>query len=206
MQIRPTGTVTFLFTDIEGSTKLWEQNPDVMRSALARHDVLLRQAIEDNNGFLVKTTGDGVHAAFAAASQALQAALAAQLALADEPWSLPEPLRVRMGLHTGTAEERDGDYYGPSLNRAARLMAAGSGGQVLLSVATQELCRDALPPDTSLLDLGDHRLKDLSRSEHVFQLVHPALPAEFPPLRSLDNPDLSNNLPQQSTSFIGREK
>ena len=111
-----------------------------------------------------------------------------------------------MALHTGVTEERGGDYFGPPLNRVARLMAAGHGGQVLLSEVTQVLVRDALLPDASLLDLSQHRLKDLGRPEQVFQLLHPSLPAEFPPLRSLDNPALPNNLPQQPTSFIGREK
>lgn len=111
-----------------------------------------------------------------------------------------------MALHTGAAEERDGDYFGQPLNRVARLMAAGHGGQTLLSLATQELTRDFLPPAVSLLDLGERRLRDLARPEHVFQLLHPSLPAEFPPLRSLDNPALPNNLPQQVTSFVGREK
>ena len=205
MPLPPTGTVTFLFTDIEGSTKLWEQHPEAMRAALARHDALLRQCIEAHGGFLVKTTGDGVHAAFSTANLALEAALASQFALAAETWGLPMPLPVRMGLHTGATEERDGDYYGPPLNRAARLVAAGHGGQTLLSDVTQGLVRDALPSTASLRDLGQHRLKDLGRPEQVFQLCQPSLPADFPPLRSLDNPALPNNLPQQPTSFIGRE-
>ena len=206
LTLPPTGTVTFLFTDIEGSTKLWEQHPDAMRPALARHDHLLRQCIERQDGYVVKTTGDGVHAAFATAPEALAAVLAAQRALQAEPWDPQAPISVRMGLHTGIAERRDGDYYGSALNRAARLMAAGHGGQVLLSAATQELVRDYLPDGAGLRALGEHRLKDLGRPEQVFQLVHPALPADFPPLRSLDNPALPNNLPQQTTSFIGREK
>ncbi len=202
----PTGTVTFLFTDIEGSSRLWEQQPDAMRPALARHDALIRSSVEQHHGYVVKTTGDGIHAAFATAPQALAAVLSAQRALWDEPWGPQIPISVRMGLHTGSAEGRDGDYYGGALNRAARLMAAGHGGQVLLSAATQELARDHLPDGASLRDLGEHRFKDLGRSEQVFQLLHPALPAEFPPLKSLDNPALPNNLPQQTTSFIGREK
>ena len=205
MPLPPTGTVTFLFTDIEGSTKLWEQHPDAMRSAHARHDTLLRSAVQQHHGHIVKTTGDGVHAAFATAPEALAAVLTAQRALRDEPWDPQAPISVRMGLHTGIAERRDGDYYGSALNRAARLMAAGHGGQTLLSAATQELVRDHLPDEAGLRDLGEHRLKDLGRSEQVFQLQHPSLPADFPPLRSLDNPALPNNLPQQVTSFIGRE-
>ena len=206
MSLPPTGTVTFLFTDIEGSTQLWESRPGAMQTALARHDALLQESIQANDGFLVKRTGDGVHAAFATAPDAFAAALAAQRALHAEPWSPETPLRVRMGLHTGAAQWRDGDYYGSVLNRAARLMAAGHGGQVLISQATQELMCDLLPPTVSLKDLGERRLKDLARPEHVFQILHPDLPADFPPLRSLDNPDLPNNLPQQVTSFVGREK
>ena len=202
----PTGTITFLFTDIEGSTKLWQDQPQAMQSALARHDALLRQAVELHDGFLIKTTGDGVYAAFATASDALAAALAAQCALQTELWDLTAPISVRMGLHTGSAEEREGDYYGAVINRVARLMAVGHGGQTLLSDVTQALTRDLLPPAASLLALGEHRLKDLSRPEPVFQLLHPSLPANFPPLRSLNNPGLPNNLPQQTNSFIGREK
>ena len=205
MRQPPTGTVTFLFTDIQGSTKLWEQHPNAMRPALARHDHLLHQAITDNNGYVFKTVGDAFCAAFATAPDAVQAALSAQQAIEAQGWDLPAPLLVRMALHTGAAEERGGDYFGPPLNRVARLMTVGHGGQTLLSLAAQELTRDALPASATLLDLGPHRLKDLGRPETVFQLLHPSLPAEFPPLNSLDNPDLPNNLPQQVTSFIGRE-
>ena len=205
MHTRPTGTVTFLFTDIQGSTQLWEQNPDAMRPALARHDQLLRSAIVENGGHVFKTVGDAFCAAFPSAASALAAALAAQVALAAEPWETETPIRARMALHAGSAEERDGDYFGPPLNRVARLMSAGHGGQTLLSLAVQELVREALPPEVTLLDLGERRLKDLSRPERVFQLLHAALRAEFPPLRSLDNPALPNNLPQQLSSFIGRE-
>ncbi len=202
----PTGTVTFLFTDIEGSTRLWEQHPDAMRAALARHDALLCQTIEDGGGFVFKTVGDAFCAAFPIAHQALEAALAAQIALAAEPWDLPAPLKVRMALHTGAAEERGGDYFGPPLNRVARLMATGHGGQTLLSGAAHASVQDALPASVTLLNLGSHRLKDLGRPEQVFQLEHPALPGSFAPLRSLDNVRLPNNLPQQATSFIGRGK
>ena len=201
----PTGTVTFLFTDIEGSTKLWEQHPEAMRPALARHDVLLCQSIESCGGYVFKTVGDAFCAAFSTAHQALEAALAAQLALAAEPWDLPAPLKVRMALHTGVAEERGGDYFGQTLNRIARLMATGQGGQTLLSGAAQASVQDALPAAVTLLDLGRHRLKDLGHPEQVYQLQHPALPAEFAPIRSLDNVRSPNNLPQQATSFIGRE-
>lgn len=200
------GTVTFLFTDIEGSTKLWEQAPDAMRPALARHDALLSQTIEAQGGYIFKTVGDAFCAAFSTARQALEAALAAQLALAAEPWELPAPLKVRMAMHTGVAEERGGDYFGQTLNRVARLMATGHGGQTLLSGAAHASVQDTLPAAVTLLDLGRHRLKDLGHPEQVFELQHPALPGGFAPIRSLDNVRSPNNLPQQATSFIGREK
>jgi class 3 adenylate cyclase len=201
----PTGTVTFLFTDIEGSTTHWEQHREAMQAALARHDAILRQAIEGHGGVVFKTVGDAFYAVFTTAPAALQAALAAQQALQTEPW--PEALghvRVRMALHTGTAEQRDGDYFGPPLNRVARLLAAGYGDQVLLSVATHGLLRDQLPAGVELRDLGDHRLKDLQQPEHIFQLVAPDLPAEFPPLKTLNTHP--NNLPVQRTPLIGRER
>ncbi len=202
----PTGSITFLFTDIEGSTRLWELYPEPMQSVLARHDRLLRQAIQANHGYLVKTTGDGCHAAFSTAACAVAAALSAQKALLGETWGeiQPQGLRVRMGLHSGEAEARGGDYYGPALNRAARLMSVGHGGQILVSSSTAELVRDSLPDGSALRDLGAHRLRDLTRPEQIFQLVSPALPAEFPPLHSLDA--IPNNLPIQTTSFIGRER
>ena len=199
----PSGTVTFLFTDIEGSTRLWEQFSEQMRSALARHDALLREAIEDNNGHVFKTVGDAFCAAFPTASDALQSALAAQQALYTEPWPAETPVRVRIALHTGSAEERDGDYFGPPVNRVARLLAIGHGSQVLVSEVTQGLVRETLRGGCGLRDLGSHRLKDLQLSEHIFQLVSPDLPAEFPQLRSLQA--FANNLPVQLASFIGRE-
>ncbi len=202
----PTGTVTFLFTDIEGSTRLWEEYPEAVKPALARHDVLVRRSIETQGGVVFKTVGDAFCAAFSTAPEALAGALDAQRLIAAESWPDGIRLQIRMALHTGSAEERGGDYFGPSLNRVARLMAAGHGGQTLLSEVTQGLTIDALPAAVSLLDLGRCRLKDLGRPEQVFQLLHPDLPAEFPPLKSLDNPALPNNLPQQVTSFIGREK
>src|SRR3954454_7155016 len=157
----PSGTVTFLFTDIEGSTARWERQPEAMRAALARHDALLRAAIVEHGGHVVKTMGDAFHAAFARAPDAVASAIDAQRRLRAEPWDEVAPLRVRMALHTGAAEERDGDYYGPPLNRAARLLSAGHGGQVLLSEVTAGLARESLSPDVGLLDLGRHRLKDL---------------------------------------------
>jgi predicted ATPase/class 3 adenylate cyclase len=200
----PTGTVTFLFTDIEGSTLLWEQHPEAMKAALARHDALLRRAIRACGGAVFKTMGDAFCAAFAEAAGAVKATLLAQFALRAEAAGAVGPLRVRMALHTGAAEERDGDYFGPTLNRAARLLAAAHGGQMLLSSATQEAVHADLPEGVSLRDLGLHRLRDLARPERIFQLVHPDLPAEFPPLRSLEA--FAHNLPVQLTSFIGRER
>ena len=200
----PTGIVTFLFTDIEGSTKLWERQPDAMRHALARHDGLLRAAIGRHGGHVFKTIGDAFCAAFATAPDALAAARDAQQELGAAPWETDAPLRVRMALYAGAAENRDGDYFGQPLNRTARLLSAGHGGQVLLSLTTQELTRDDLPPTADLVDLGEHRLKDLGRPERIFQLLAPGLARDFPPLRSLNNPSLLNNLPQQISSFIGR--
>ncbi len=206
MSALPTGTVTFLFTDIAGSTRLWEQYPDAMKPVLARHDAILRHAVEANHGHMVKTTGDGIHAVFKMAASGLAAALAAQQALLAEPWEeiRPQSVRVRMGLHTGEAEIRLGDYYGPTLNRAARLMALGNGGQILVSNVTAEVAREALPGGASLQDLGEHRLKDLARPEHIYQLAHPSLPSEFPPIQSSDT--IPNNLPVQLTRFIGRAR
>ena len=202
----PTGTVTFLFTDIEGSTRLWEEHPDAMRSALARHNTLVSQAISNAGGYVFKAAGDAFCAAFATAHDAVTAALSAQLLLHSEPWPECAVIRVRMALHTGAANQYpDGtDYFGPTLNRVARLLSAAHGGQALLSDITRDLCRDALPNGCSLKGLGEHRLKDLGRPENVFQLCHAGLQAEFPPLRSLKS--LPTNLTQQLTSFIGREK
>jgi len=200
----PQGTVTFLFTDLEGSTRLWDAHPAEMDAALARHDELLRDAITAGNGHVVKTTGDGFHAVFANADEALAAATDAQLRLQAESWDLPQPLRVRMGLHACHVEMREGDYYGSDVNRAARLMAVAHGGQLVVSESVAVLVRDLLPPDVSLIDLGEHRLRDLSRAVSVFQVTHPSLPRDFAPLQSLDV--LPGNLPVQVTSFIGRDE
>ena len=206
MSLLPVGTVTFLFTDVEGSAKLWESYGDAMRIALARHDALLRERIETRGGTVFKTLGDAFCAAFPTAPEALAAAIDAQIALAQEPWPDPIRLRVRVALHAGAVEGRDDDYFGPPLNRVARLLATAHGGQTLLSQTAYDLVRDALPPEVTLHDLGEHRLKDLARPERVFQVLHASLPREFPPLRSLDSAALPNNLPQQVTSFIGRER
>jgi len=200
----PTGTVTFLFTDLEASTRLWEQHPGAMQAALARHDALLTEAVAKHGGQVVKSTGDGLHAVFATADAGMAAAVAGQRALGAEPWGPTGELRVRMGLHTGVAEQRGGDYFGPVLNRAARLMAVAHPGQVLCSQATADLVRDALPSSVDLVELGRHRLRDLARPEVVFQVTHPDLPGEFPSLRSLDA--FPGNLPTQRTALIGRSR
>ena len=198
----PIGTVTFLFTDIEGSTRLWEQHPAAMRIARARHEALLRQAIVAHGGAVFKTVGDGVFAAFAAAPAALAAALAAQRALAAENWvedGIPANagLRVRMALHTGAIELRGDDYLGPPLNRAARLLAVGHGGQVLISGATAPLVRDQLPAGVTLRELGSYQLKDLPHPEAIHQLICPDLPADFPPLRTaVDGASSATQRPQ----------
>ena len=163
----PHGTITFLLADIEGSARLWEQHPRAMPAALARHNALLKAIVRAYGGSVFQTIGDTVLAAFAEAPVALAAALAAQRVIGTEAWELPEPPRVRMALHTGSVESRNGEYVGPALNRAARVLAAGHGGQILLSLATEELVREHLPPETTLRDLGTHRLKDLSLPEQI---------------------------------------
>src|SRR5919107_2062652 len=200
----PTGTVTFLFTDVEGSTKLWERYPEAMRATMARHDEVLRGVMESSGGFVFKTIGDAFCVAFSSASHALEAALTAQRALLSKEREKTGPLRVRMALHTGLADERGGDYFGPPVNRIARLLSAGHGGQIFLSSVTKELVRDALPEGTKLRDLGERRLKDLFRPERVFQLITPELPTSFPPLKTLDA--RINNLPAQPTPLVGRER
>jgi predicted ATPase/class 3 adenylate cyclase/Tfp pilus assembly protein PilF len=204
MTALPTGIVTFLLTDIEGSTRLWELHPDAMGAVVARHDGLLTEAITRHGGVVIRTRGEGdsFFAVFDRATDAVAAAGDLQLALAAEPWSIP--IRVRVGINTGEAELREGDYYGTSINRCARLRAIGHGGQTLVGQATAELAQGELPAHFALRPLGAHRLKDLQRPELVYQLLHPELPAEFPPLNSLEA--RPNNLPQQVTSFVGRER
>jgi predicted ATPase/class 3 adenylate cyclase len=199
----PSGTVTFLFTDLEGSTRLWEEHPVAMRDALARHDVIVRDAVESHGGRVVKGGGDGGLCVFGAVGDALHAAVAAQVVLSEEPWGATGPLRVRIGIHTGEAQCRDGDYFGPVLNRAARLMAVAHGGQIVCSQATADLARDVLADDVKLIDLGEHRLRDLSRPERVFQVDAPGLGSDFSALASLDA--FPGNLPLQVSSFIGRD-
>ena len=166
----PTGTLTFLFTDVQGSTQLWEQAPHAMRLALTRHDEIAADVVGSHEGLLVKPRGEGdsLFAVFARATDAAGCALALQTAFAAEPWSAEAPLTVRMALHTGEVQLRDGDYYGQAVNRCARLRALGHGGQILLSLTTEELVRDSLPPEACLQDLGEQRLRDLSRPERVF--------------------------------------
>jgi predicted ATPase/Tfp pilus assembly protein PilF len=174
-----------------------------MTHALARHDTLMRDRIEMQNGAVFKTVGDAFCAVFANADDALFAAINCQIAIEKEQWPTPEPLRVRMALHIGAAEHRDNDYFGPTLNRAARLLAIAHGGQILLSAAAREVTANNLPPQACLIEMGEHRLKDLSRAETVYQVCYGHLQTEFPPLNSLSV--LSNNLPLQLTSFIGRQ-
>ena len=193
---------SFLFTDIEASTRLWEERPTEMAAALARHDAILNQAVEGAGGKVVKTTGDGMLAVFDSVTDTVVATIAAQEALTAEPWGPTGPLRVRMGVHAGDTETRDGDYFGPAMNRTARIMSAGHGGQVLLSEIAAELSGGRLPLGAQLRDLGIHRLKDLTLPEHLFQLVHDGLETEFPAPVTLDA--RPHNLPLQSTEFLGR--
>ena len=196
--------VTFLFTDIEGSTRLWEQEPDRMRPALARHDAIARAAVERHRGTVVKMTGDGMHAAFEDPADAVRATLDLQCALADAEGAGGLALRVRCGLHAGAFERRDNDFFGAVVNRAARIMSAAHGGQMLLSRAVAERLAGRLPDGAALRDLGVVRLRDLAQPERLFQLVHPQLRGEFPALRSLE--ETPNNLPHALTSFVGRER
>jgi predicted ATPase/class 3 adenylate cyclase len=192
-ELAPTGTVSFLLTDIQASTRLWEDYPEQMAVALARHDVIVRSAITERRGYVFATSGDGFSAAFWTAREALDAATAAQGLLSAESWPHPIGVSVRMGIHTGTTDERDGDYFGPTMNRAARLMAAGHGGQILLSAATAQLVDSA-----ELADLGEQRLKDLANPERVFQVGGQAYPA----LRVSGSATVQ--LPEWATRFRGR--
>jgi len=200
----PTGTVTFLFTDIEGSTELWERFPESMSGALARHDGIVRDTIVAHGGHVFKEVGDGIYGAFASAPRAVAAALAVQRALQLEEWVTNEPLRVRVALHAGEARPREGDYYGRVLNRTARILAAGHGGQILLSQAVERLTSASFPEGVALRDLGERSLKDLTDPERLFQLVADDLPTEFPPLRTLDV--RPHNIPAQTSPLIGREE
>src|SRR5512139_271523 len=215
----PTGTVTFLFTDIEGSTRLAREHPETCESARARHHVILQDAMELNRGYVFQIIGDAFCVAFHTVGDALRAALKAQRELArmsvsredaqvNSSFTLPTSsllLKVRMGIHTGEAESHNGDYRGYlTLSMIQRVMSAGHGGQILLSGASENLLRGLLPPDVTLRDMGEHKLKDVPQPVRLFQVVAPGLQGEFPALRALDV--FPNNLPAQLTSFIGREK
>ena len=201
---QPQTAITVLFTDIEGSTRLWENDGARMSVALARHDELARSAVELHRGVVVKMTGDGMCAAFPDARDALDAVVMLQVILLDPGRTHGIPLSVRCGLHAGVVERRNDDFFGPSVNRTARIMSAAHGGQVLLSQSVVDSIGATLPDPVSLRDLGIVRLKDLATPEHVYQLLHPALRQSFPALRSLEA--TPNNLPQQVTSFVGRER
>ena len=208
MKNLPSGTVTFLFTDIEGSTKLAQQYPKDMPALLARHNEILNQTIEAHNGFIFRIVGDSYSASFHNANDALLAALASQQKLLNEPWS-PAAIKVRMGLHTGAAQfelySKENNYSGyETLALTQRIMSAGHGGQILLSQSTYELLRGRLPEKFQIINLGEQRLKDILRPERLYQLKAPGLPPNFPPLKTLEN--FPNNLPFQLTSFVGREK
>ncbi len=199
----PSGTVTFLFTDIEGSTRLWAEHPREMQTIQPHHDELIRHAVEDNAGYVFKTVGDQTCAAFADANDALTAAVTAQQALLAAEWpTAVVPLRVRMGLHTGSVELRGGDYFGFTLSQIARIHSAAHGGQIVVSRPTAELLKDLLSEEITLRDIGSHRLKDLTHPEQIFQVQAPGLPGEFPPLKTLDS--VPNNLPIQTTPLVGR--
>ncbi|MGC1757734.1 MAG: adenylate/guanylate cyclase domain-containing protein [Candidatus Cybelea sp.] len=200
----PTGTVTLLFTDIEGSTQRWEERGEAMAQALRRHDELLRGVIESHGGHVFKTVGDAFCATFWRAADAVAAAIDAQCVFGVEGWRAIGGLHVRMAMHSGVTHERDGDYFGPVVNRVARLLATAHGGQVVLSGATALLLRDLMPERAQLYDLGEHRLADLAEPEHVWQLVAPGLAETFPPLRSLES--CWSNLPRQLTPLIGRDE
>ncbi len=205
--VLPAGTVTFLLSDIEGSTRLWETEPEAMALSVPAVYSILDQAVAGHGGVrpVEQGEGDSVVAVFPRASDALGAALAAQLALHAQAWPGGIELRVRIAVHTAEAQLRDeGNYFGVALSRCARLRAIAQGGQTLLSRAAHDLVADRLPDGVELADCGIHRLRDLGRPEHVFALVHPGLPGELAGLRSLDA--LPNNLPDQLTSFVGRTR
>ena len=202
----PTGTLTFLLTDIEGSTTFWELHPTTMQSAIARHDALMDELLARHGGRQVKERGEGdsILAVFTSPSSALTAVCALQAALLAEPWPAQTPLQVRMGLHTGEAELRGIGYYGVTVNRTARIRSLAHGRQILVSQATADLVRQVLPAGTSLRALGAHQLKGLAQPEAIYQVLHPGLPADFPPLPSAQIQ--STNLAPALTNFIGRER
>ncbi len=200
----PSGTVTFLLTDLEGSTRMWEQDPVAMKAAMVRHDELLEKTIAAHRGYVFARMGDGMAAAFATATDAICAASAFQQALTAEPWRTAHPLRARVGLHTDEAVIVDDTGYASlPINRCSRLMTAAHGGQIVVSGATEMLMRGQLPDGMELVDLGEHRLRDLGRPTRIFQLTRDGDREDFPPLRTLDS--FPGNLPAQVSSFIGRQ-
>src|SRR5213595_2184360 len=197
-------TLTFLFTDIDGSTPLWDRDVDAMRDATRRHNALLREAIDVHGGDAFRVVGDAFCVAFANADSAVHAAIAAQRALTHEDWGAA-PIRVRMGLHSGAAEVADDEIFrGPALARAARVMAAAHGEQILLTASAVALLESKTPAGASLRDLGDHTLRGFARAERLYQLIVPGLRAEFPPIATREA--LRTNLPPSLTSFVGRER
>jgi predicted ATPase/class 3 adenylate cyclase/DNA-binding CsgD family transcriptional regulator len=198
------GPVTLLFADVEGGIGLWDADPEAMAEASGRHNRIVREQIELSGGHVFKTVGEAFRAVFADPAAALASAVAIQRAARAEPWPPGLPIRVRMALHSGACVDHDGDYFGPVVNRAARLLDAGHGGQILVTGATYELMAGLLPDGIGLRDLGEHRLTDLGRAERVFQVTGPGLAGGFGPLRSLNHPALRHNLPFQATSFVGR--
>jgi len=201
----PTGTLTYLFSDVEGSTRLWEMAPTQMRTSMARHDELIERCVAQNDGMLVRPRGEGDSrfAVFERATNGVKAASAIQRSFAEEKWDLPVPLRVRIALHTGEGDLRDGDYYGSAVNRCARLRSVAHGGQTLISQITYTLVSEDLPSELGLRDLGEHKLKDLVVGEHIYQVNTEGLPADFPPIITPSSP--LTNIPVALNSFIGRE-
>jgi class 3 adenylate cyclase len=195
----PTGRVAFFFTDLEGSTRQWEAQPDLMHLAVSRHDELITESIEHWDGIVFSTAGDGFVAAFPRVVDAVSAAVEIQRVLTDEQWPQPIAIKARMGIHVGFANMRGGNYFGSVVNRTARIMATGHGGQVLLSDEARTAC-----PDADVVDLGIHYLKDLSAPEHVWQVLIEGLTNDFPALRSLDR--VRANLPTQLSGFVGRSQ
>lgn len=204
MSSEPTNTVAFLFTDVERSTKIWSHDDAPMQVAIKRHFDIMDDAVTKNGGVVFKTVGDAVCAAFPTVKDALAASISSQQSLQAEIWPTQSPINVRMAIHCGMAQERNGDYFGFALSRVSRLLSTAHGKQVVLSSTAQELVADYLPADVRLKDLGSHRLKDLYRPEHVYQVCAPGLDTEFPALRSLDA--YRHNLPQQLTPLVGRDK
>jgi predicted ATPase/class 3 adenylate cyclase len=203
----PAGTITFLFTDVEGSTRVWLRNRETMGAALARHDDMIESLAAANGGHMVRPRGEGDSrfAVFTSASDAVTAACAIQVALVRERWPLDEPLRVRIAVHTGDVDVQAGDYYGPAVNHCARLRSVAHGGQILVSAVTAALVTEALPKGVQLRDLGVHQLEDLDELERIWQVVQPGVPAEFPTLATPQN-RMGSNLSRQLTSFVGRER